>query len=220
MADLGSIDGFTDQVDALESALDGAGAMVAAFGGELRQMQASMADLGQDVNLLSRGISSGLRKAFDGLIFDGIKLSDALKGVAESMINATYNAAIKPVTDHFGGLIAGAIGGLIGGVAGFEQGGAFAQGRLTPFARGGVVSSATTFPMRGGLGLMGEAGPEAIMPLRRGADGSLGVQASGGGRPVNITMNISTPDVAGFQRSQSQIAAKMARALARGQRHR
>ncbi len=206
MADLRSIEGFGAEVDALEDALDGAGAMVSAFGAELRQMQASMAELNKDVDVLSRGISGGLRKAFDGLIFDGMKLSDALGVVAQSMINATYNAAIKPVSDHFGGLLGGAIGGLIGGV--------------TPFARGGVVSGATAFPMRGGLGLMGEAGPEAIMPLRRGPDGSLGVQASGGGRPVNITMNISTPDVAGFQRSQSQIAAQMARALARGQRHR
>ncbi len=206
MADLRSIEGFGAEVDALEDALDGAGAMVSAFGAELRQMQASMAELNKDVDVLSRGISGGLRKAFDGLIFDGMKLSDALGVVAQSMINATYNAAIKPVSDHFGGLLGGAIGGLIGGV--------------TPFARGGVVSGATAFPMRGGLGLMGEAGPEAIMPLKRGPDGSLGVQASGGGRPVNITMNISTPDVAGFQRSQSQIAAQMARALARGQRHR
>ncbi|HHB81308.1 MAG TPA: phage tail tape measure protein, partial [Aliiroseovarius sp.] len=132
----------------------------------------------------------------------------------------TYNAAVKPVTDHIGGLLGSLVGSAIGGIGAFENGAAFSQGRVTPFARGGVVSQATSFPMRGGMGLMGEAGPEAIMPLRRGADGSLGVQASGGGRPVNITMNISTPDVQGFQRSQSQIAAQMARALARGQRHR
>jgi phage-related minor tail protein len=89
-----------------------------------------------------------------------------------------------------------------------------------PFARGGVISSPTTFPMRGATGLMGEAGPEAIMPLTRGADGRLGVQAQGGGRPVNVVMNITTPDVSGFARSQSQIAAQMSRALARGERNR
>lgn len=66
---------------------------------------------------------------------------------------------------------------------------------------------------------MGEVGPEAIMPLARGPDGRLGVQA-GGGRSVNVVMNISTPDVQGFQRSQSQIAAQVSRALARGQRNR
>jgi len=66
---------------------------------------------------------------------------------------------------------------------------------------------------------MGEAGPEAIMPLSRGADGKLGVRAQSGGS-VNVTMNISTPDVQGFQRSQGQIATQMARALGRGQRNR
>ena len=70
-----------------------------------------------------------------------------------------------------------------------------------------------------GTGLMGEAGPEAIMPLTRGADGSLGVKAQGG-QAVNVTMNITTPDVSGFQRSQSQVAASMSRALSRGQRNR
>ena len=67
---------------------------------------------------------------------------------------------------------------------------------------------------------MGEAGPEAIMPLRRGPDGRLGVAAAGGGAPVHVVMNITTPDVQGFQRSQTQIAAQMGRVLARGQRNR
>ena len=47
----------------------------------------------------------------------------------------------------------------------------------------------------------------------------LGVQA-GGGRAVNVVMNIATPDVKGFQRSQSQVAAQVSRALALGQRNR
>jgi phage-related minor tail protein len=88
-----------------------------------------------------------------------------------------------------------------------------------PFAKGGVVSSPTTFPMRGATGLMGEAGPEAIMPLARGPDGSLGVRGAGGGA-VTVNMNIASPDVAGFQRSRGQIATQMARALGRSQRYR
>ena len=71
--------------------------------------------------------------------------------------------------------------------------------------------------MRGGTGLMGEAGPEAIVPLARGRDGKLGIRSNGGG--VNVMVNISTPDAQSFQRSQSQITAMMARAVARGQRN-
>ena len=69
---------------------------------------------------------------------------------------------------------------------------------------------------------MGEAGPEAIMPLRRGADGRLGVSVEGSGvaRAVSVQIHVSTPDVAGFRRSQSQIAAEMGRALSRGARNR
>lgn len=54
------------------------------------------------------------------------------------------------------------------------------------------------------------------MPLARGADGKLGVRGGGG---VSVTVNISTPDAAGFQRSQSQVSAMIARAVARGQRN-
>jgi phage-related minor tail protein len=114
-------------------------------------------------------------------------------------------------------------GGVFSGgrVQAFANGGALASGRVQAFASGGIVSSPTTFPMRGGTGLMGEAGPEAIMPLTRGADGKLGVRSQGGGgRPTSVVMNITTPDVQGFQRSQSQIAAQMSRMMGRSQRAR
>lgn len=81
------------------------------------------------------------------------------------------------------------------------------------------MSGPVTFPMRGGTGLMGEAGPEAIMPLSRGPDGRLGVRAQGGGA-VSVVMNIQTPDVDGFRRSQGQIAAQLGRVIGRGGRNR
>lgn len=207
-----------DQVAALEQTLGSAGAMTSAFNAELQRMQVSMAETNATTGALSSSISRGLRKAFDGLVFDGMKLSDALKTVAGSIINATYSAAIKPVTQQLGGLLASGLSAI--GAVPFAKGGAFTQGRVMPFAKGGVVTSPTNFPMRGGTGLMGEAGPEAIMPLTRGADGSLGVKSQSGAGGVQVVMNISTPDVAGFQRSQGQIAARMGRALARGDRNR
>ncbi|SFK66570.1 phage tail tape measure protein [Shimia haliotis] len=213
------IGGLEAQIEALELTLGDTGAVVAGFDGELQQMRASLAATGTDVAALDKGISRGLRKAFDGLVFDGENLSDALKTLAQSMIDATYRAALKPVTDQVGGLISSAVGGLVGGLLPFADGASFSQGRVRPFASGGVVTGPVTFPMRGGTGLMGEAGPEAIMPLARGADGKLGVR-SAGGAPVNVIMNISTPDADGFRRSQGQIATQMSRALGRAQRNR
>jgi phage-related minor tail protein len=193
--------------------------MVATFDGELARMRETMIYTGREVTSLSGGISGGLRKAFDGLVFDGMKLNDALKSVAKTIADTVYSIALRPVTGALGGLIAGGLGTAMGAGLPFAAGGAFSQGRVRPFAKGGVVAGPTAFPMRGGLGLMGEAGPEAIMPLARGPDGRLGVQ-SAGGRPISVVMNISTPDVQGFQRSQVQVAAQVSRALGRGQRNR
>jgi phage-related minor tail protein len=219
MDDIDGLDALESEAKALEQTLGSVTAMTDAFDSQLGRMKATLGETTRDLGNLERGFSGGLRKAFDGLVFDGRSLSDALATVGEAMSRTVYNNALKPVTDHFGGFFAGGVNSLIGSLSPFESGGAFSQGRVMPFAKGGVVSGATHFPMRGGTGLMGEAGPEAIMPLTRGADGSLGVKAQGG-QSVNITMNISTPDVAGFKRSQSQIAASVGRALGRGQRNR
>ncbi len=216
-------DGFVDLQDSGETlgdTLSSSATMAAGFDSELRRVRDSLAATGKDMATLERGMSKGLRRAFDGVLFDGMKLSDALDGVARSMVQTTYSAAIKPVTNHIGGLISNGVGGLVEGLLPFANGGSFSQGRVMPFANGGIVSGPVSFPMRGGMGLMGEAGPEAIMPLARGADGKLGVRDSGGGRSVNVVMNITTPDVQGFQRSQGQIAAQMGRALGRGNRNR
>ena len=217
---MAEIDELQDQIAALEATLAGSAGMVAAFDGELARMRDSLVFTGREVNTLSTGIGGGLRRAFDGLVFDGVKLSDAMRGVARTMADTIYGVAMKPVQNALGGALAQGLNGLLGGLMPFEKGGAFAQGRVMPFAKGGVVAQATAFPMRGATGLMGEAGPEAIMPLARGADGRLGVQAAGASRPVTVVMNITTPDVQGFQRSQTQIAAQAQRMLARGQRNR
>ena len=92
------------------------------------------------------------------------------------------------------------------------------MGAIKPFASGGVIGAPSYFPLtQGGVGLAGEAGPEAIVPLRRGPDGRLGV-ASGGAPQANVTIQISTPDLDSFRRSENYLTGQIARAVARGQR--
>jgi phage-related minor tail protein len=213
------LDRLDDEAAALEATLDNASAAAAETRTQLTQMQAALGDTSRALGNLESGFSGGLRRAFDGLVFDGLKLKDALSIVGQAMIDTTFAAATRPVTDHLGGLLANGVNSLAANLLPFADGAPFSQGRVMPFAQGGVISGPTTFPMRGGTGLMGEAGPEAIMPLARGADGRLGVRTQGGGG-THVTMNISTPDVRGFERSQGQIAARMARALGHGNRNR
>lgn len=169
------------------------------------QLRSSMTDLGR----LADAFGNRLVTAFAGAVIHGRKLSDVLKGLALSLANTALSQALRPL----GNLI----GGLLGPVTANARGNVLGGGRVTPFAAGGIVNSPTLFPMRGGTGLMGEAGPEAIMPLARGPGGRLGVRSTGGG--VQVTVNITTPDARSFERSQSQIAAMLARAVVRGQRN-
>ncbi|WP_114964940.1 phage tail tape measure protein [Alkalilacustris brevis] len=220
MADL---EDLGERIAALETSLAGAQGMAAAFDGELQRMGRSLVLTGREVGTLSQSLGGSLRRAFDGVAFDGMRLSDALRQVARAMSESFYAVAMRPVQNAVGGALAQGVQGAVSALVPFGQGGGFAQGRVMPFAQGGVVSGPVAFPMRGGrTGLMGEAGPEAIMPLARGPDGRLGVRADGGGaaRPVSVVINVSTPGVEGFRRSEAQIAAQMGRLLARGQRNR
>ena len=100
------------------------------------------------------------------------------------------DANIKRLFDMIfsGGLRGGGgLGGIVAKVFGFAKGGVFAGGRqVSAFAKGGVVSSPTAFGMgRSQLGVMGESGPEAILPLKRGPGGVLGVRAVQARQPVS-----------------------------------
>lgn len=214
------IEEFETDTEALGRTVEQTSKVTSAFNQQMRELGASADEASRDLGRMEAGFSRGLKSAIDGIVLDGDRLSDALRTVAVAMANTAYNAAMRPVTNHLGGLMSAGVEAMMGQVLPFANGAPFSQGRVMPFANGGVVSGPTHFPMRGATGLMGEAGPEAIMPLTRTADGRLGVAASGGARPVSVTMNISTPDVQGFRRSQGQIAAQMARVLGQGARNR
>ena len=162
----------------------------------------------------SRQFSRSLISAFQGIAIEGKGISETLRGLALSLSQITLKAAFKPLEQGFGNVLQNMLTG------GLSTGATSASGMPVPFASGGVISSPIAFPLQGGAtGVAGERGAEAIMPLSRGPDGRLGIAASGGGQPVNVTFNVSTPDVAGFRRTETQLAAMMSRAISQGQRN-
>jgi phage-related minor tail protein len=169
-----------------------------------------------DLSRLGRQFSSSLVTAFEGIAVKGKGLNEVLRSLTLSLSELVLKAALRPLTNALGGALAGLVGG--GGLA-FAKGGVLDRGMPVPFASGGVIASPVTFPMADGrLGLAGERGAEAILPLARGPDGKLGVAAQGGGG-VAVTFNVTTPDADSFRRSESQVAAMVARAVALGQRN-
>lgn len=189
-----------------------AGATTQDLSFDLRSSTAEIRRMESETNGLSRSFGSGLRRAFESAVFSGAKLSEVLKGLALSLSRTALTSALAPVQNGIGAAFAGLI-------PAFAQGGVMGAGKVRAFAKGGVLAGPTVFPMRGGAGLMGEAGPEAIMPLTRGPDGSLGVRAEGRGRGGAVTINIRTTDAESFRRSQSQVSAAIARAVRRGERN-
>ena len=164
---------------------------------------------------LARGFGRAVGDALTGATLKGREADDVLRTLASRLSSLALDIAFKPLEQGLSGLLQGALGGL----SGFAKGAAFDKGRVTPFARGGVVAAPTYFPMAGAqLGLMGERGAEAILPLARGADGRLGVAAQGGGRATQVTVNVATPDPGAFRRSDAYLAGLIARAVARGER--
>jgi lambda family phage tail tape measure protein len=213
------VDALQAQFSNLEDTLGNLGTVTSTFQKELSGVQSSFAKTGREASGMSNSISASFRSAFDDVIFDGARLTDALKSIGGTIANSALRKAVNPVKTAVGSSVTGGIEALMSSFLPFAKGTGFNGGRVAAFARGGVVDGPTRFPMRGGTGLMGEAGPEAIMPLARGADGRLGIRGAGSGGPVNVTMNISTPDAQSFQKSRSQIAADMSRALQRGRRN-
>jgi phage-related minor tail protein len=168
-----------------------------------------------EVSRLGARLGTTLSAAFVDVALRGRGLSDVLRTLAPRLSEIALKAAFQPLTDALGGALAGL---FAGGVA-FAKGGVIGRPMPVPFAEGGIIASPVTFPLPDNrIGLAGERGAEAILPLARGPDGRLGVRAAGGGA-MSITFNVTTPDVEGFRRSETQIAALLARAVSQGQRN-
>ncbi len=137
-----------------------------------------------------------MQSAMSEFLFDPFE--DGLDGMLQSfsdMIRKMIAEALaaKILKSLLGGDFGsgGKVGGLLGGLLfGSAKGNAFSGGRLIPFAHGGIVDRPTVFPMAQGAGLMGEAGPEAVLPLARTAGGDLGVNVASEKQQDSIENNV------------------------------
>jgi phage-related minor tail protein len=175
----------------------------------------STQDLAAAKTLLDQISASGdkvakvLTTGFGSAAISGKSFNDTLLTIGQSLARLALREGVQTLSDGLSSSLSGLFSGAFGG------------GRqITPFAEGGVVASPSYFSNSGAIGLMGERGAEAIMPLARGPDGRLGVrtQDGGGARPVAVTVNIAAQDMDSFRRSEAQLTSALARAVARGQR--
>jgi len=169
----------------------------------------------KNLERLSQSFGAQLTGALKGAAVSGKSLEDVLRRIGLNLAGMALEQGLQPLQSLTGSMLSGLFRGL-GSALPFAKGGV--PGHVVPFASGGVVSRPTYFPMGRSLGLMGEAGPEAVLPLQRGADGRLGVAAGGSGGGVNVVFNVSTPDAASFRKSEAQVTGMLARAVSRGTR--
>ncbi len=158
------------------------------------------------------GFSSAISRAFKDAVVGGKSFESVLKSLALRLAGLALDKALAPLSNALGGAVASLFHAF-----GLAEGGVVSGKRIVPFAGGGVVGSPTLFPLARGLGLMGEAGPEAVLPLARGSDGKLGVR-SGAGAPIVVNFNVTATDAASFAKSEAQVTAMLTRAVARGRR--
>ncbi|EFF6778778.1 phage tail tape measure protein [Escherichia coli] len=103
-----------------------------------------------------------------------------LQEISKVLMNAAIVNGIKMAANSMSGAggFFGSIGNWLGGAVANAKGGVYTSANLSAYSNS-IVDTPTYFAFAKGAGLMGEAGPEAIMPLTRAADGSLGVRAVG-----------------------------------------
>lgn len=170
----------------------------------LSGMTAAIKDAKASFDNLSVTVGTGLADGFARAIAYGEDLGSTLQKLGQDIIyTVTKMLLLQSITRMFGGLFGGG-GNSLQVATGYQmhfsgldsgwdaltaaRGRAFGPAGLVPFANGGIVGRPTLFKFAGGTGLMGEAGPEAIMPLQRDSQGRLGVSVANNAQAAgNVT---------------------------------
>lgn len=175
---------------------------------ELQSMQKML----NQIDLSANRVAITLAKGFGSASVSGKSFNDTLATIGQSLARLAIRDGVKLATQALTQQLAGLFADSSGEAT-------TSPAQISRNADGGVIASPTYFANGGAIGLMGERGAEAIMPLARGDDGRLGVIAQNpNSRPVAVTVNIAATDIDSFRRSEAQLTGALARAVARGQR--
>ena len=177
---------------------------------EFKKLIENATDLNTQVGKLALDVTNKLGDAFADFFVEGKRgfadlARSAVKELQKIIIKAAFMKYIANPVLGFLGLNAN--GNVIEGgeVVPSAKGNVFARNKIVPYAMGGIVNKPTLFPMANGMGLMSEAGPEAIMPLKRGANGKLGVQATGGIGNIVVNVDASGTSVEGDEQNGKEL---------------
>lgn len=232
--------------EAIRAGIQDREGLIAEMGREFEEFQKL-----RGLDQLGKDVGQSLASGFEDAIFQAKSFNGAIRDIGREIAQLAFRQAVTgPLSNSLGSLFGGLFGGLGGGagagaggappsggggifarggvfergsVVPFAQGGVFERSRLVPFAAGGIFDQPTYFPMsQGRTGMMGEAGPEAIMPLTRGPDGKLGVRSDGSGssssvsnvsNTTSVSMTVVAKDADSFRRSSRQITSDLKRRL-------
>ena len=171
----------------------------------LEEYRTKALDVAANVKSAMTNALQGMEDALVNFVMTGkLAFDDLARSIISSMARIVIQKTIMaPFT------------GWLDTILGNANGNAFSNGEVEKFAYGGsIVNRPTLFPMKNGMGLMGEAGAEAIMPLKRGSDGKLGVTAQGGGsNVVNVSVNASGTSAQGNTMKASQLGKMIGTAI-------
>lgn len=150
---------------------------------------------------LSRRFGLALGDALEAGVVRGSSLSQVLQGLGSRLSSIALSAALRPVENAFGSIFSGLARGLLGGVSPVG-----ATGLAAPADLRTAVAAASA-----GAGQGAAAGASV-------AAGSGDPRSAFGPGHGPVTVNIATPDAESFRRSEAQVSAALARAVARGRR--